>query len=208
MTVGVTVGATVDFGLPEVTASGVTLNVASAKGGKEEALEFDVVLVATGRKPFTEGLGLEEMGIEMDKLGRVVVDEHFKTKARATRRAARQRAGEERIALDASRACAGEIGRSLARAEDVTSTEHILSRLVPCALASSFPSCLRAFVSLGRPSHSHAPPPQTGHIVLPRGRTHWGSRYLLRGILMSTWGFLPAVFRPLRTVFRVLAPVS
>jgi len=64
----------------EVTASGVTLNVASAKGGKEESLEFDVVLVATGRKPFTEGLGLEEMGIETDKLGRVVVDSHFKTK--------------------------------------------------------------------------------------------------------------------------------
>ena len=34
----------------EVTASGVTLNVASAKGGKEESLEFDVVLVATGAR--------------------------------------------------------------------------------------------------------------------------------------------------------------
>jgi dihydrolipoamide dehydrogenase len=36
-------------------------------------------LVATGRRPFTEGLGLEALGIEQDKLGRVVVDAHFRT---------------------------------------------------------------------------------------------------------------------------------
>jgi dihydrolipoamide dehydrogenase len=33
-------------------------------------MEFDVVLVSTGRRPFTEGLGLEEMGIELDPMGR------------------------------------------------------------------------------------------------------------------------------------------
>ena len=38
-----------------------------------------MVLVSTGRRPYTEGLGLESMGIEMDRLGRVVTDEHFKT---------------------------------------------------------------------------------------------------------------------------------
>ena len=65
----------------EVTADGVNLTVKASKGNKpEEVLSFDVVLVSTGRRPFTKGLGLEEMGIEMDRLGRVVVNEHFQTK--------------------------------------------------------------------------------------------------------------------------------
>ncbi|KAJ1459647.1 hypothetical protein M885DRAFT_510813 [Pelagophyceae sp. CCMP2097] len=64
----------------EVTANGVTLTVAPAKGGDEKKLDFDVVLVATGRRPFTRGLGLEALDIEMDRLGRVVVNEHFQTK--------------------------------------------------------------------------------------------------------------------------------
>lgn len=40
----------------------------------------DVVLVAVGRKPYTEGLGLAELGIEVDKGGRVVVNSHYRTK--------------------------------------------------------------------------------------------------------------------------------
>ena len=57
----------------------VKLTMEPSKGGDAKEDEFDVVLVSTGRRPYTEGLGLEEMGIAMDKLGRVVVDEHFKT---------------------------------------------------------------------------------------------------------------------------------
>ena len=47
--------------------------------GDEKEETYDVVLVSTGRRPYTEGLGLESMGIEMDRLGRVVTDEHFQT---------------------------------------------------------------------------------------------------------------------------------
>ncbi len=50
------------------------------KNDKEAAIEADVVLVATGRKPHTEGLGAEDMGIELDPRGRIVTDGHFKTK--------------------------------------------------------------------------------------------------------------------------------
>jgi dihydrolipoamide dehydrogenase len=50
-----------------------------AAGGKGETLEADVVLVAIGRVPFTDGLGLVEAGVELDKKKRVVVDEHFQT---------------------------------------------------------------------------------------------------------------------------------
>jgi dihydrolipoamide dehydrogenase len=64
----------------EVTDEGVALTHAPAKGGDETTDVFDVVLVSTGRRPFTQGLGLEELGIETDKAGRVLVDDHFRTK--------------------------------------------------------------------------------------------------------------------------------
>eukprot|EP00172_Hildenbrandia_rubra_P004488 Plantae.Rhodophyta-Hildenbrandia_rubra.ctg9165.p2 GENE.Plantae.Rhodophyta-Hildenbrandia_rubra.ctg9165~~Plantae.Rhodophyta-Hildenbrandia_rubra.ctg9165.p2 ORF type:complete len:497 (+),score=132.62 Plantae.Rhodophyta-Hildenbrandia_rubra.ctg9165:2916-4406(+) len=57
----------------------VILNLESAKGGKAETIEADVVLVATGRKPFTDKLGLDSAGVEMDDMGRVKVDEKFRT---------------------------------------------------------------------------------------------------------------------------------
>lgn len=63
----------------EITDSGVKLSLESAKGGKAETLEADIVLVSTGRRPFTEGLGLEDIGVTMDKRGRIVVDDHFQT---------------------------------------------------------------------------------------------------------------------------------
>ncbi|SMC54633.1 dihydrolipoamide dehydrogenase [Fulvimarina manganoxydans] len=50
-----------------------------AKGGEAETLSADVVLVATGRKPYTAGLGLESAGVELDDRGRVHIDEHFRT---------------------------------------------------------------------------------------------------------------------------------
>lgn len=51
------------------------------KDGKEIEFEADKVLVAVGRKPFTERLGLDSVGIETDEKGRIPVDKHFKTKA-------------------------------------------------------------------------------------------------------------------------------
>jgi len=62
----------------EKTGSGVKLTVQPAKGGAEEVLEADVVLVATGRRPYTADLGLKEAGIEMDGQ-RVKIDSHFRT---------------------------------------------------------------------------------------------------------------------------------
>lgn len=63
----------------DVTDSGVTLTVEPSKGGEATTLEADVVLVATGRRPYTTGLGLEEVGVKTDRLGRVEVDDEFKT---------------------------------------------------------------------------------------------------------------------------------
>jgi dihydrolipoamide dehydrogenase len=64
-----------------VEASGKTLKikVEPAAGGAAEILEADVVLVAIGRVPFTEGLGLEAVGVKKDNRGRVVVDQHLRT---------------------------------------------------------------------------------------------------------------------------------
>lgn len=50
-----------------------------AAGGKAETLEADVVLVAIGRVPYTDGLGLKEAGVELDQRGRVKTDSHFAT---------------------------------------------------------------------------------------------------------------------------------
>jgi dihydrolipoamide dehydrogenase len=57
----------------------VKLTVQPAAGGDEEQIEADVVLVSTGRVPFTEGLGLEEMGIQIDQRGCIEVDDEFRT---------------------------------------------------------------------------------------------------------------------------------
>lgn len=57
----------------------VVLDVEAAKGGKAESLEADIVLVATGRRPYTDGLGLDTAGVKMDDKGRVLVDGKFQT---------------------------------------------------------------------------------------------------------------------------------
>lgn len=49
------------------------------KGGEKETLECDVLLVCVGRRPYTAGLGLEELGIQKDKRGRVVVNKRWQT---------------------------------------------------------------------------------------------------------------------------------
>jgi dihydrolipoamide dehydrogenase len=63
----------------EVVEDGVMVTTEASKGGKEKTEKYDIVLVATGRRPYTEGLGLEALGIQMDKLGRIDVDDHFRT---------------------------------------------------------------------------------------------------------------------------------
>ena len=64
----------------ERTESGARVTVEPAQAeGKSEVLEADVVLVATGRIPYTEGLGLAEVGVQLDPRGRVTVDPHFAT---------------------------------------------------------------------------------------------------------------------------------
>ncbi len=57
----------------------VTVEPAQGEGGAAEIFEADVVLVATGRIPYTEGLGLAELGVQADPKGRIVVDAHFST---------------------------------------------------------------------------------------------------------------------------------
>ncbi|HLL28144.1 MAG TPA: dihydrolipoyl dehydrogenase [Xanthobacteraceae bacterium] len=64
-----------------IDAKGKTLKVSvePAAGGKAETLEADVALVAIGRVPYTEGLGLAEVGVKLDNKKRVIVDGNFKT---------------------------------------------------------------------------------------------------------------------------------
>ncbi len=58
-----------------------TVTLEPAAGGAPETLEVDVVLVAIGRVPNTEGLGLAEIGVKTDNRGRIVVDKRFETSA-------------------------------------------------------------------------------------------------------------------------------
>jgi dihydrolipoamide dehydrogenase len=58
---------------------GVTLTLEPAEGGKAEELKADVVLVAIGRRAYSNGLGLQEVGVELDERGRVKTDAHFAT---------------------------------------------------------------------------------------------------------------------------------
>lgn len=60
---------------------GATVTFEPVKGGTAETIEADAVLVATGRRPFTDGLGLKEAGVELDERGRVKTDGHFRTSA-------------------------------------------------------------------------------------------------------------------------------
>jgi len=62
----------------EVVEDGVVLTTEPSKGGDTKEEKYDIVLVATGRRPYTDGLGLTELGIQMDKLGRIEVDDHFR----------------------------------------------------------------------------------------------------------------------------------
>ena len=57
----------------------VTLSLEPAAGGEAADLSADVVLVAIGRRPYTTNLGLESVGVALDKRGFIPVDSHFQT---------------------------------------------------------------------------------------------------------------------------------
>ncbi len=50
-----------------------------AAGGARETIEADAMLVAIGRRPYTDGLGLDEVGVKRDSKRRVITDAHFRT---------------------------------------------------------------------------------------------------------------------------------
>jgi len=60
------------------TKSGLTVTTEAAAGGKPKDIETNIVLVAIGRRPFTNGLGLDTVGVNTDKRGFIETD-NFKT---------------------------------------------------------------------------------------------------------------------------------
>lgn len=61
------------------TKTSVTVDVEPAAGGDTAQIKCDVVLVAVGRKPYSDGLGLKEVGVKMTDRGQVDIDDHFQT---------------------------------------------------------------------------------------------------------------------------------
>ena len=72
-----TMGAAVQSVEATKTKAKVTYKL--RKDDSEHTVDADVVLVATGRKPFTDGLGLDALGVEMTKRGQIAVDAHWQT---------------------------------------------------------------------------------------------------------------------------------
>ncbi|QAZ43562.1 dihydrolipoyl dehydrogenase [Mesorhizobium sp. Pch-S] len=58
---------------------GATVTFEPVKGGAAETIEADAVLIATGRRPYTDALGLKEAGVDVDERGRVKTDAHLRT---------------------------------------------------------------------------------------------------------------------------------
>ncbi|WP_264210959.1 dihydrolipoyl dehydrogenase [Leisingera thetidis] len=63
----------------ETTKTKAKVKYQPKKGGDEVTLDADAVLVATGRKPYSEGLGLDALGIKMTERGQIAADEHWRT---------------------------------------------------------------------------------------------------------------------------------
>jgi dihydrolipoamide dehydrogenase len=63
----------------KATRTGVTLTIEPAKGGEAETLEADIVLLAIGRRAYTEGLDLAKAGVATDPRGLVLTDAHYAT---------------------------------------------------------------------------------------------------------------------------------
>ncbi|MEP7452565.1 dihydrolipoyl dehydrogenase [Phyllobacterium sp. SB3] len=63
----------------EKSGKGAKVTFEPVKGGDAQTIEANVVLVSTGRKPYTDGLGLKEAGVEVDDRGRVAINDHWQT---------------------------------------------------------------------------------------------------------------------------------
>ena len=63
----------------EKKKTGLAVTVEPAAGGEKSVIECDVMLVAIGRVAYTAGLGLDALGVALDKRGRVVTDDHYRT---------------------------------------------------------------------------------------------------------------------------------
>lgn len=61
------------------TKTGATVTIEPAEGGDAETVKADAVLVSVGRRPYTEGLGLDEAGVNMTDRGQVDINDHFET---------------------------------------------------------------------------------------------------------------------------------
>jgi len=63
----------------KVVGNGAEITVQPVAGGDTQTLKGDIVLVSTGRRPFTDGLGAKELGVKMDKAGRIEINNHFQS---------------------------------------------------------------------------------------------------------------------------------
>ena len=63
----------------KATGKGVDLTMEPAAGGAEEKMSVDIVLMAVGRKPYTDKLGLEKAGVELTERGQIKTNEAFET---------------------------------------------------------------------------------------------------------------------------------
>lgn len=59
--------------------NGVEVHFEDAKTGEKSTLQADYCLISTGRSPYTKNLGLEELGVQLDKAGRININDQFKT---------------------------------------------------------------------------------------------------------------------------------
>jgi dihydrolipoamide dehydrogenase len=63
----------------EKTADALKVSVEPAAGGERQVIETDIMLASIGRRPYTDKLGLAEIGMKLDSRGRVITDGHYKT---------------------------------------------------------------------------------------------------------------------------------
>ncbi|HEY4274247.1 MAG TPA: dihydrolipoyl dehydrogenase [Rhizomicrobium sp.] len=66
-------------GVEKKKGGGLAVTVEPAQGGEKSVIEADVMLVSIGRRPYTDNLGLDTVGVALDKRGRVITDAHYKT---------------------------------------------------------------------------------------------------------------------------------
>jgi dihydrolipoamide dehydrogenase len=57
----------------------LSVTVEPAQGGAKSVIEADVMMVSIGRRPYTDNLGLDTVGVALDKRGRIITDAHYRT---------------------------------------------------------------------------------------------------------------------------------